>query len=201
MVHNRTCPHLSACKDDRDHQTLGNKPALLSAIEAWCVWHQTRSTISLSGFGKQKLSINEFFRPTRLGRLRLLRSVGLHDQETQRSVGSLIRWTQKMVAGLLELNREVMKFASKGERNAAAAWVGRELGTPNAAGAGYLLTVLTSSLLLHHGCCPRRIATPKRKANYSINVALVIFPHSLRIVESVVGTTRQRAGLKSIDFG
>lgn len=106
-----------------------------------------------------------------------------------------------MVAGLLELNREVMKFASKGERNAAAAWVGRELGTPNAAGAGYLLTVLTSSLLLHHGCCPRRIATPKRKANYSINVALVIFPHSLRIVESVVGTTRQRAGLKSIDFG
>ncbi|SPO27720.1 uncharacterized protein UTRI_10166 [Ustilago trichophora] len=39
------------------------------------------------------------------------------------SVGSLIGWTDRTIEGLLELNKEVMRFASKGERSRAKAWV------------------------------------------------------------------------------
>ncbi|SOV08617.1 uncharacterized protein UDID_17430 [Ustilago sp. UG-2017a] len=55
---------------------------------------------------------------------------GEHDASLQcgYSIGTLIAWTKRTVCGLLELNKEVMQFASEVERQSASAWVQRTTG-------------------------------------------------------------------------
>ena len=101
------------------------------------------------------------------------------------SVGSIVGYTNCTVTGLLELNNEVMQFASEGERQHASAWVCNTTGVEEW-GKGWLVVDGTHIPLawkpgvLHreHFCY---------KGFHSINVVLVILPHSLWIVESVVG--------------
>ncbi|SOV08867.1 uncharacterized protein UDID_17764 [Ustilago sp. UG-2017a] len=89
------------------------------------------------------------------------------------------------VAGLLELNNDVMQFALEGERQHAAAWVRNTTGVEEW-GKGWLVVNGTHIPLAwkpgvhsqEHFCY---------KGFHSINVALVILPHSLWIVKSVVG--------------
>ncbi|SOV07456.1 uncharacterized protein UDID_18911 [Ustilago sp. UG-2017a] len=101
------------------------------------------------------------------------------------SVGSIFGYTNRTVAGLLELNNDIMQFASEGERQHAAAWVHNTTGVEEW-GKGWLVVDGThiplawkpGVLSREHFCY---------KGFHSINVALVILPHSLWIVESVVG--------------
>ncbi|SOV08920.1 uncharacterized protein UDID_17785 [Ustilago sp. UG-2017a] len=87
--------------------------------------------------------------------------------------------------GLLERNNDVMQFALEGERQHAAAWECNTTGVEEW-GKGWLVVVGThiplawkpGVLSQEHFCY---------KGFHSINVALVILPHSLRIVKSVVG--------------
>ncbi|SJX62660.1 uncharacterized protein SRS1_16557 [Sporisorium reilianum f. sp. reilianum] len=101
------------------------------------------------------------------------------------SIGSLIGWTDKTVKGLLEMSKEIMAFASKGERAAVSAWVRQRSGVPEW-GQGWLVVDGT-----HIQLAFKLAMMEKEHRNYksfhSLNVALVIMPHSLRIVESVVG--------------
>ena len=100
-------------------------------------------------------------------------------------VGSIVGYTNHTVAGLLKLNNKVMQFASEGERQHASAWVCNTTGVEEW-GMGWLVVDGThiplawkpGVLSREHFCY---------KGFHSINVALVILPHSLRIVESVVG--------------
>ncbi|SPC65238.1 uncharacterized protein UHOD_11042 [Ustilago sp. UG-2017b] len=112
---------------------------------------------------------------------------GEHDASLQcgYSIGTLIAWTKWTVCGLLELNKEVMQFASEAERQSASAWVQRTTGVEEW-GKGWLVVNGTHVPLAwkpgmmsqeHFSC----------KGFYSMNVTLVILPHSLCIVESVVG--------------
>ncbi|SYW81329.1 uncharacterized protein UHO2_07408 [Ustilago hordei] len=112
---------------------------------------------------------------------------GEHDAALQCGcgVGSIVGYTNHTVAGLLELNNEVMQFASEGERQHASAWVHNTTGVEEW-GKGWLVVDGThiplawkpGVLSQEHFCY---------KGFPSINVALVILPHSLRIVKSVVG--------------
>jgi len=101
------------------------------------------------------------------------------------SVGSIVGYTNRTVAGLLELNNDIMQFALEGERQHAAAWVRNTTGVEEW-GKGWLVVDGThiplawkpGVLSQEHFCY---------KGFHSINVALVILPHSLQIVKSVVG--------------
>lgn len=85
----------------------------------------------------------------------------------------------------MELNREVMSFASKEERVKAKAWVRKTLET-NEWGRGWLVVDG-----MHIPLAFRPSILSKEHFNYkgffSVNIALVIMPHSLCIVESIVG--------------
>ncbi|SAM86369.1 uncharacterized protein UBRO_20278 [Ustilago bromivora] len=101
------------------------------------------------------------------------------------SVGSIVGYTNHTVIGLLKLNNKVMQFALEGERQHAAAWVCNTTGVEEW-GKGWLVVDGThiplawkpGVLSQEHFCY---------KGFHSINVALVILPHSLQIVKSVVG--------------
>ncbi|SOV02269.1 uncharacterized protein UDID_19161 [Ustilago sp. UG-2017a] len=112
---------------------------------------------------------------------------GEHDAALQCGcgVGSIVGYTNRTVAGLLELNNDIMQFALEGERQHAAAWVRNTTGVEEW-GKGWLVVDGTHNPLAwkpgvlsrEHFCY---------KGFQSINVALVILPHSLQIVKSVVG--------------
>ncbi|SPC64594.1 uncharacterized protein UHOD_11959 [Ustilago sp. UG-2017b] len=113
--------------------------------------------------------------------------VGEHDASLQcdYSIGTLIAWTGWTVCGLLELNKEVMQFASEVERQSASAWVQRTTRVEEW-GKGWLVVDGTHVLLAWKpGMMSREHFS--YKGFYSMNIALVILPHSLCIVESVVG--------------
>ncbi|SAM59814.1 uncharacterized protein UBRO_20218 [Ustilago bromivora] len=101
------------------------------------------------------------------------------------SVGSIVAYTSHTVAGLLKLNKKVMQFASEEERQHAAAWMCNTTGVEEW-GKGWLVVDGTHFPLAwkpgvhsrEHFCY---------KGFHSINVVLVILPHSLWIVELVVG--------------
>jgi len=101
------------------------------------------------------------------------------------SVGSLIGWTDRTISALLELNSEVMTFATEAERRSSAAWVQRKTGVEEWS-KGWL--VVDGS---HIRLAWEPSLLKKEHFNYkgfpSINIAVVILPHSLRIVEYVVG--------------
>ncbi|SAM73180.1 uncharacterized protein UBRO_21053 [Ustilago bromivora] len=112
---------------------------------------------------------------------------GEHDATLQCgcSAESIVAYTNHTVAGLLKLNNEVVQFASEEERKHAAAWVYNTTGVEEW-GKGWLVVDGTHIPLVwkpgvhsqEHFCY---------KGFHSMNVALVILPHSLQIVESVVG--------------
>ncbi|SAM71776.1 uncharacterized protein UBRO_20483 [Ustilago bromivora] len=101
------------------------------------------------------------------------------------SVGSIVAYTNHTVTGFLKLNNEVMQFALEEERKHAAAWVRNTTGVEEW-GKGWLVVDGTHVPLAwkpgvrsqEHFCY---------KGFHSMNVALVILPHSLQIVELVVG--------------
>ncbi|CDU23318.1 uncharacterized protein SPSC_01947 [Sporisorium scitamineum] len=90
-----------------------------------------------------------------------------------------------MIRGLCELNDEVVTFATDDEREKASQWVIEKSGVEEW-GRGWLVaddtrvpvaSVPALNAREHHSY----------KSKYSFNIALVFLPHSLRIVESVVG--------------
>ncbi|SAM69402.1 uncharacterized protein UBRO_21041 [Ustilago bromivora] len=110
------------------------------------------------------------------------------------SVGSIVAYTNHTVTGFLELNNEVMQFALEEERKHAAAWVRNTTGVEKW-DKGWLVVNGTHVPLAwkpgvhsqEHFCY---------KGFHSMNVALVILPHSLWIVESVVGQPDRIQDLK-----
>ncbi|SAM85648.1 uncharacterized protein UBRO_21086 [Ustilago bromivora] len=91
----------------------------------------------------------------------------------------------RMVDGLYELNQEVVTFAMEDERANASAWVVEKSGVEEW-GRGWLVT---------DGAHIKLVWKPALHAqehfsyqgNYSFNVSLVFLPHSLHIVESIIG--------------
>ncbi|SAM82485.1 uncharacterized protein UBRO_21069 [Ustilago bromivora] len=112
---------------------------------------------------------------------------GEHDAALQCccSVGSIVAYTNHTVAGLLKLNNEVMQFALEEERKHAAACVHNTTGVEEW-GKGWLVVDGTHIPL----AWKPRVHSQEHfcyKGFHSMNVVLVILPHSLQIVESVVG--------------
>ncbi|CDU23334.1 uncharacterized protein SPSC_01963 [Sporisorium scitamineum] len=101
------------------------------------------------------------------------------------SWGSVHSWTAKTIEGLNELNKEVMTFATEDERARAKAWVQEKSGV-EAWGRGWLAAGGTHINLAWKPALNAREHW-SYKGDYTFNVALVVLPHSLRIVESVVG--------------
>ncbi|SPC65302.1 uncharacterized protein UHOD_11055 [Ustilago sp. UG-2017b] len=88
-------------------------------------------------------------------------------------------------ASLLELNNKVKQFASEEERKHAAAWVQNTTGVEEW-GKGWLVVNGTHiPLAWKPGVCSQEHFC--YKGFHSMNVALVILPHLLWIVKSVVG--------------
>lgn len=101
------------------------------------------------------------------------------------SWGSVHKWTDRTIAGLNELNNEVVTFATEDERAKAKAWVVDKMGT-EAWAQGWLVVDGTHINLAWKPALNAR-EHYSYKGDYTFNIALVFLPHSLRIVESVVG--------------
>ncbi|SPC60617.1 uncharacterized protein UHOD_11137 [Ustilago sp. UG-2017b] len=100
-------------------------------------------------------------------------------------IGTLIAWTEQTVCGLRELNKEAMQSALEAERQSASAWVQRTTRVEEW-GKGWLVVDGTHvPLAWKPGMMSQEHFS--YKGFYSMNVTLVILPHSLCIVESVVG--------------
>ncbi|SPO21346.1 uncharacterized protein UTRI_00823 [Ustilago trichophora] len=141
-------------------------------------------------FGSGSLSLNRVRQILSVGLYRLGRSGnggGERDASLQCgcSVGSLVAWTERTVSGLMEMNKEVMQFASEQERKQASSWVRRVTGVEEW-GKGWLVVDGTHIPLAWKPAMHAR-EHYSYKGFHSLNVALVVMPHSLRIVESVVG--------------
>ncbi|SAM83766.1 uncharacterized protein UBRO_20205 [Ustilago bromivora] len=104
-------------------------------------------------------------------------SPGTDDGPTPLSAG--------LICILLKLNKEVMQFALEVERQSASAWVQRTTRVEEW-GKGWLVVDSTHVPLAWK---PGMMSQEPfgYKGFYSMNVALVILPHSHHIVESVVG--------------
>ncbi|KAJ1585610.1 hypothetical protein NDA15_007921 [Ustilago hordei] len=101
------------------------------------------------------------------------------------SRGSVHVWTDRTIAGLYELNSEVVTFATEDERAKAKAWVADKSGVEEWS-RGWLVVDGTHINLAWKpalNACEHY----SYKGDYTFNIALVFLPHSLRIVESVVG--------------
>ncbi|SPO27686.1 uncharacterized protein UTRI_10164 [Ustilago trichophora] len=101
------------------------------------------------------------------------------------SWGSVHLWTEKTIKALYEINTEVVTFATKDERAKASAWVKEKSGVEEW-GRGWLVADGTHINLAWKPAMNAR-EHYSYKGDYTFNVALVFLPHSLRIVESVVG--------------
>jgi hypothetical protein len=126
------------------------------------------------------------------------------------SEGSVTNWTNMTLEGLLELEHEVVTFATEDERQKASAWVQERSGVKEW-GKGWavvdgtmiklawkpalhprqyynykvstMLTCPCSELSLSH----RHMFPVCHQGDYALNIALVMLPHSLRIIEYVIG--------------
>ncbi|SPO27276.1 uncharacterized protein UTRI_10393 [Ustilago trichophora] len=101
------------------------------------------------------------------------------------SWGSVHLWTEKTIRALYEINTEVVTFATEDKRAKASAWVKRKSGVEEW-GRGWLVADGTHINLAWKPAMNAR-EHYSYKGDYTFNVALVFLPHSLRIVESVVG--------------
>lgn len=101
------------------------------------------------------------------------------------SEGSVVNWTRMTVDGLNEISDEVVTFATEDERQSSSAWVQERTGC-DAWGRGWACVDGTQiDLAWRPALNPREYYNYKRW--FSLNVAVVILPHSLRIIEVVVG--------------
>ncbi|KAJ1030897.1 hypothetical protein NDA18_002126 [Ustilago nuda] len=99
--------------------------------------------------------------------------------------GSVHVWTDRTIAGLYELNSEVVTFATEDKRAKAKAWVADKSGVKEWS-RGWLVVDDTHINLAWK---PALNAGEhySYKGDYTFNIALVFLPHSLHIVKSVVG--------------
>ncbi|KAJ1038152.1 hypothetical protein NDA10_002732 [Ustilago hordei] len=101
------------------------------------------------------------------------------------SWGSVHVWTDRTIAGLYKLNSEVVTFATEDEHAKAKAWVADKSGVKEWS-RGWLVVDGTHINLAWKpalNACKHY----SYKGDYTFNIALVFLPHSLHIVESVVG--------------
>ncbi|KAJ1583817.1 hypothetical protein NDA11_007466 [Ustilago hordei] len=101
------------------------------------------------------------------------------------SWGSVHVWTDRTIAGLYELNSEVVTFATEDECAKAKAWVADKSGVEEWS-RGWLVVDGTHINLAWKpalNACEHY----SYKGDYTFNIALVFLPHSLHIVELVVG--------------
>ncbi|KAJ1596148.1 hypothetical protein NDA11_006697 [Ustilago hordei] len=101
------------------------------------------------------------------------------------SWGSVHVWTDRTIAGLYELNSEVVTFATEDKHAKAKAWVADKSGVEEWS-RGWLVVDGTHINLAWKpalNACEHY----SYKGDYTFNIALVFLPHSLCIVESVVG--------------
>ncbi|UZJ55984.1 hypothetical protein CBS101457_005304 [Exobasidium rhododendri] len=101
------------------------------------------------------------------------------------SEGSVHNWTQTVVEGLNELAASTVVWANEEERNAARDWVIRKSGVEEW-GSGWAVVDGTHINLAWK---PNRNHREyfNYKGKYSMNVQLVMLPHSMRIIECVIG--------------
>ncbi|SAM82349.1 uncharacterized protein UBRO_20665 [Ustilago bromivora] len=101
------------------------------------------------------------------------------------SQGSVHKWTDRTIAGLYELNSKVVTFATEDKCAKAKAWLADKSGVEEWS-RGWLVVDGTHINLAWKpalNACEHY----SYKGDYTFNIALVFLPHSLCIVESVVG--------------
>ncbi|SOV01701.1 uncharacterized protein UDID_18177 [Ustilago sp. UG-2017a] len=101
------------------------------------------------------------------------------------SRGSVHKWTDRTIAGLYKLNSKVVTFATEDKCAKAKAWVADKSGVEEWS-RGWLVVDGTHINLAWKpalNACKHY----SYKGDYTFNIALVFLPHSLRIVELVVG--------------
>ncbi|SAM82609.1 uncharacterized protein UBRO_20707 [Ustilago bromivora] len=101
------------------------------------------------------------------------------------SRGSVHKWTDRTIAGLYELNSKVVTFATEDKCAKAKAWVADKSGVEEWS-RGWLVVDGTHINLAWKpalNACEHY----SYKGDYTFNIALVFLPHSLCIVELVVG--------------
>ncbi|KAJ1603175.1 hypothetical protein NDA14_004360 [Ustilago hordei] len=101
------------------------------------------------------------------------------------SWGSVHVWTDRTIAGLYKLNSEVVTFATEDECAKAKAWVADKSGVEEWS-RGWLVVDGTHINLAWKPALNAH-EHYSYKGDYTFNIALVFLPHSLRIVELVVG--------------
>ena len=101
------------------------------------------------------------------------------------SWGSVHKWTDRTIAGLYELNSEVVTFATEVEHAKAKAWVADKSGVEEWS-RGWLVVDGTHINLAWKPALNAH-KHYSYKGDYTFNIALVFLPHSLHIVELVVG--------------
>ncbi|KAJ1042465.1 hypothetical protein NDA10_007101 [Ustilago hordei] len=101
------------------------------------------------------------------------------------SRGSVHVWTDRTIAGLYKLNSEVVTFATEDEHAKAKAWVADKSGVEEWS-RGWLVVDGTHINLAWKPALNAR-EHYSYKGDYTFNIALVFLPHSLCIVELVVG--------------
>lgn len=101
------------------------------------------------------------------------------------STGSVVRWTQELIKGLAELREAVVTWASEEERQNAQEWVYRKSGVRAWRKGWCLMDGTHINFAWTPALNPTRYFNYKR--SYSINVCLIVLPHSLRVMEAVVG--------------
>lgn len=104
---------------------------------------------------------------------------GVRDTSTQCqcSVGSVVNWTNMILAGLEELEPEIMTFATEDERARASAWVQEKTGVEDW-GRGWLAVDGTLiDLASRPGLNQREYFT--HKGTHALNIAPVVLPHQI----------------------
>ncbi|SAM80731.1 uncharacterized protein UBRO_20581 [Ustilago bromivora] len=101
------------------------------------------------------------------------------------SWGSVHKWTDRTIAGLYELNSEVVTFATEDECAKAKAWVADKSGVKEWS-RGWLVVDGTHINLAWKPALNAH-EHYSYKGDYTFNNSLVFLPHSLHIVELVVG--------------
>ncbi|SAM84714.1 uncharacterized protein UBRO_21083 [Ustilago bromivora] len=101
------------------------------------------------------------------------------------SWGSVHEWTDRTIAGLYELNSEVVTFATEDKCAKAKAWVADKSGVKEWS-RGWLVVDGTHINLAWKPALNAH-KHYSYKGDYTFNIALVFLPHSLHIVKLVVG--------------
>ncbi|SAM73018.1 uncharacterized protein UBRO_21051 [Ustilago bromivora] len=101
------------------------------------------------------------------------------------SWGSVDAWSRRTVDGLYELDQEVVTFATEDKRANASAWVVEKFGVEEW-GRGWLVTDGTHIKLAWKPALHAQEHF-SYQGNYLFNISLVFLPHSLCIVETIIG--------------